>query len=256
MDFYIDGDAVIICTREEAMINSIPDYIDENTMYFKTHGLYLNIINNNTDLVFASRKPSAEELKLAQERDVEFEIRAVAKNALVFMVNKENPIEKLTIKQIQEIYTGVVKNWIEVGGKDAQIMPYFRNPDFDNHELMKSLVMNDLKMIDRTFTNELLIESVSGIVNRLEWDVNSISYGIYFYEEFMIPSRHTKLVAVDGYIPNYQNIKSGKYPLTTTIYAVTRKGMHKDSSAIKLRDWLLTPEGQMIVNESGFVPIR
>ncbi|MCD4655904.1 MAG: substrate-binding domain-containing protein [Planctomycetes bacterium] len=256
MDFYIDGDTVVICTREEAMINSIPEYIAENTMHFKTHSLYLNLINNNTDMIFVARKPSEEELKLAKENGVELDIRTIAKNAFVFMVNKKNPVVKLTINQIQDIYTGKLANWKDVGGMDAQIMPYFRNQDFDHHELMKSLVMKDLKMIDRNFTNELLTESVSGIVNKLERDVNSISYSIYFYKEFMQPSRYTKLVAVDGYLPNYQNIKSGKYPLTTMVYAVTRKGMSKGSNAIKLRDWLLTPEGQMIVQESGFVPIK
>ena len=256
MDFYIAEDVVIICTREEAKISNIPEYIDENTMHFKTHSLYMNLINKNTDMIITARKPSVDELKLAKEKGVEFDIRVIAKSAFVFMVNKKNPIEKLTIKQIQEIYTGEIENWKEVGGKDAPMMPYFRNQDFDNHEFFKSLVMKGLQMIDRNFTNELLIESVSGIVNKFKRDVNSISYSIYFYKEFMAPSRYSKLIAVDGNLPNYNNIKSEKYPLTTKVYAITRKGMDKESNAIKLRDWLLTSEGQMIVQESGFVPIR
>ena len=71
-------------------------------------------------------------------------------DALVFIVNPENPVKNLTSDQVRKIYTGEISNWKEVGGMDHAITPYIRNADSGSQEKMETLVMDGLKMIEGT----------------------------------------------------------------------------------------------------------
>jgi phosphate transport system substrate-binding protein len=72
----------------------------------------------------------------------------------------------------------------------------------------------------------------------------------------MAASPNTELLAVDGVLPSYETIQAGQYPYVTSVYAIVRKPPHEDSRALEIRDWLLSPEGQAVVRESGYVPLR
>lgn len=63
------------------------------------------------------------------------------------------------------------------------------------------------------------------------------------------------MFAVNGIRPTRTTIADGTYPLVTRVYVVTRKGIDRTSAAAKLRAWLLSPEGQAVVAETGYVPI-
>ena len=85
---------------------------------------------------------------------------------------------------------------------------------------------------------------------------NTIAYSIYHYEHFMNCSLDTRVLAVDGVRPSLDTIRSGEYPLCCDVYVVTRKGIDADSPAAKLRDWLLSEDGQNCIAESGYVPLK
>ena len=121
-----------------------------------------------------------------------------------------------------------------------------------SQELIKALVMKDLAMIDAP---DLILRGMMGPINRLSWDVNGIGFSVYFFEEFMAPNEKIKLCGIDDVVPNYENIRTRKYPFTTEVYVVIRSDLDKDGNAYKLRDWLLSNEGQEVVKESGYVPI-
>jgi len=59
-----------------------------------------------------------------------------------------------------------------------------------------------------------------------------------------------------GVMPNYETIRTKQYPLASEVDVVTRKDIAADSPAAKLRDWLLTDDGQRTIRESGYVPIN
>ena len=111
----------------------------------KTHNAYVNLINKKSDLILVTY-PSEEEQQLAKDAGVELEIVPVVKEAFVFFVNKENSIDNLTLNQIQDIYSGKVTNWKEVGGTDAQILAYQRPQNSGSQSGMLSLVMQGIKM--------------------------------------------------------------------------------------------------------------
>jgi phosphate transport system substrate-binding protein len=95
-----------------------------------------------------------------------------------------------------------------------------------------------------------------GPINAISSDPQGIGYSVFFYASFMLPDENVRLLGIEGVVPTSETIASREYPLVTEVYAVVRAAMPTDSTAVMLRDWLLTEEGQEAVEESGYVPIR
>lgn len=98
---------------------------DAEVVHATTHNAYVNLIDRKVDLILVT-EPSQEELELAAEKGIELEVTPVVREGFVFYVNAENPIESLTLEQIQKIYTGEIKNWSEIGGNPGEIKAYQR----------------------------------------------------------------------------------------------------------------------------------
>lgn len=95
--------------------------------HLNTHQSYINLIDDQVELVIAARSISRDEKVYAEEKGVTLIEKPIAKDALTFMVNPSNPVNNLSISQLQGIYTGEITNWKEVGGNDEDIRPYVRN---------------------------------------------------------------------------------------------------------------------------------
>jgi phosphate transport system substrate-binding protein len=227
--------------------------INELTESHGTDKAYLNLIEGNADLILVARAPSPDELQLLKQGNVELDCRPVALDAFIFLVNEKNTVTSLTVAQIRDIYSGAITNWRQVGGIDAKITPYQRTRNSGSQELMRPLVMKDRKMIHapELLTGTLMHSPFLAIGD----DVHGIGYSVYYYGEFMAPLSPVKSCALNGVLPTTANIRNRKYPLVTEVFVVVRRNLSPDHSAIKLRDWLLTPAGQSVVGESGYVPI-
>ena len=227
--------------------------INELTASHGTDKAYVKLIEGNTDLILVARVPSPDELQLMKQGSVELDHRPVALDAFIFLVNEKNPVTNLTLAQIRDIYCGIITNWRQVGGIDAKITPYQRTRNSGSQELMRSLVMKDRKMIHapELLTGTLMHSPFLAIGD----DVHGIGYSVYFYGEYMAPLSPVKSCAVNGVLPTSVNIRNRKYPLVTEVFVVVRRDLPPDHEALRLRDWLLTPEGQSVVEESGYVPI-
>jgi phosphate transport system substrate-binding protein len=218
-----------------------------------THDAYVNLIIGAADLILVARLPSQDELNLTADHDVNLNPKPVALDAFVFLLNAGNPVDNLATSQIQGIYTGLLTNWSQVGGVEADIHPYQRNPNSGSQELMISLVMKDLELIDAP---EMTLEGMMGPINRISEDVDGIGYSVYFFEEFMAPNEMLKLSSVDGIKPTSETIRSRLYPYTTEVFAVVRNDLDHGSKAYQAYEWLESEEGQRIISESGYVPIH
>ena len=86
-------------------------------------------------------------------------------------------------------------------------------------------------------------------------DINGIGYSVYYFEQFMAPNELIKVIAVDGIQPTQETIKSLHYPFTTEVYLATRNDLPGESIANQLREWMLSPLGQVVIAESGYVPL-
>jgi phosphate transport system substrate-binding protein len=223
-----------------------------------THGSYVSLIEGQADIILVARQPSEDELQQARRRRVTLDVRPAALDAFVFLVSAKNPIEELSLDAIRQIYTGEVTRWgdlgVSIGTGEAEdgITTYRRNPNSGSQELMEKLVMRGEPMIE---SPDLMLMTMMGPFMAIASDPLGIGYSVYYYAVFMLPTEEVKLIGVDGVLPTSENIAARSYPLTTEVYVATREGMPADHTALLLRDWLLTSEGQAVIAKSGYVPI-
>lgn len=232
---------------------AIADKIN-NLSHTTTHDAYVNLIENRTDLILVARLPSQEELELAEANGVEMDFRPVALDALVFVVNSANPIENLTLDQIRAVYTGQITDWSELDASSTVgvINAYRRDAQSGSQELIEALVMQDQTMIDLP---DMMIPTMGGLISMINEDPQGLGYSVYYYATFIYPAEATALVPIEGVAPSSANIAVRDYPLIAEVYVGVRADMPTDSTAVMMRDWLLTPDGQATVIESGYVEV-
>lgn len=221
-------------------------------LFSQTHGSINKVIAGECDLAFATRMPSPDELAAAETKKVELVCTPFAKDALVFIDHRANPVKGLTTEQLRDIFSGGVKQWSDVGGRAAPIELLVRNANSGSQELMKTLVMKDREMPKEVQHD--IIPAMIGPFSRLEKNPNAIGYSVYYYEHYMAINAFARAMAVDGVPPSAETIESGKYPLVYDAVLVHRKEPGEKVEAFAR--WLLSDEGQRVVRESGYVPIR
>lgn len=250
----IDGSTATLPLAEAFKANFTGTDINEvEVTHNKTHNAYVNLINGDTDLILVTY-PSEDEQKLAEEKNVELEIVPIVKEAFVFFVNKENPVDNLTLKQVQDIYSGKIKNWKEVGGENENIIAYQRPENSGSQSGMLSLVMQGKKMMEPT--TETVAQSMADIVDVISDynnGKNAIGYSYYYYATTMYTKDTMKLLSVNGVEPTYDNIKTGLYGIQTAYYAVIRKDEPENSDARKLLNAMKSERGQNVAKEAGYV---
>ena len=222
----------------------------------KTHQAYVNLVDGNADLILVV-EPSEDEIEYAEEKNVELQYDKVVNEGFVFFVNADNPVDSLTIEEIQKIYSGEITNWKEVGGIDEEIVAYQRPENSGSQTGMLSLVMDGIEMKEPE--TETVAESMFDIIDVVsDYDNGkaSIGYSYYYYANTMYISENVKMLKVNGVAPSNETIKTEEYPIITAYYAVTRKDETPDSLVTKLRDSMLSTRGQKVAEEAGYVPIK
>ena len=254
----VDGSTVTIPLSEAFYCRTVGATEEEarlNIKHNKTHTAYINLCNGDADIIFVTY-PSAEELQLVQDAGTEYEIVPIVKDAFIFLVNANNPVDALTVSQIQEIYMGVKTDWSQVGGTSGGMIAYQRPVNSGSQSGMLELVMKQYTMMDaptemRPAEMGSLIEAISSYDNA----ERAIGYSYYYYARLMYNRENTKYIAVDGIEPNDETIQSGEYPFTTAYYAVMRKDTPADAPARKLLAWILSSDGQNTAKEASYVPV-
>lgn len=227
---------------------------DVEIKHSKTHEAYLNLVDGNADLILVV-EPSEDDKKYAKEHNVELQADKVVNEAFVFFVNADNPVESLTIEEIQKIFSGEITNWSEVGGNDEEILAYQRPVNSGSQTAMENLVMKGKKLKDAETEN--IAESMFDIVDIVsDYDngINSIGYSYYYFANTMYLGENVKMLKVEGVAPNNSTIQAEKYPIMTAYYAVTRKNDVSENTS-KLLEAILSPRGQKVVEDAGYVPV-
>lgn len=228
-------------------------WIVTNIEHHKTHEAAMRLIDDETDLILVASKPSPDELAHAAEVGVTLKWDAVALDALVVLLNQQNPVGALTTAQIQQIYGGTLTSWSEVGGPDEAIHPYARPENSGSQQLFDTLVMQGLPMAE--WPPDQVPIFMGGLVDKLKEDPFSIGYSVFYYVTYQYSIGGLKLIAVDGAVPTPQTISDGTFPYVAEVWVVVREDLDPDSLAAQLRAWLLAPGGQAVVAKSGYVPL-
>jgi phosphate transport system substrate-binding protein len=197
--------------------------------------------------------PSEEELRLAADAGVTLDMAPVARDGFVFIVNKDNPVDSLTIEQIQGIYTGAITNWKQVGGNDQKIQAFQREANSGSQTAMEQMVMRGKPLAEPPWVT--VIQSMGGIVDAVAEYQNgtgSIGYTYRYYLENLYRNENIKMLKVEGVTPSDVNLQSEAYPFTTSYYAIIRDDEPEGSPARRLRDFLLTETGQQVIALAGY----
>lgn len=208
------------------------------------------LINGTTDICAASRPMKDSEKQQLQQKyqSAGVEVK-VARDGLTIYLNEENPVQALTLAQVKDIYSGKTKNWKEVGGPNAMIVLYGRENSSGTYEFFKEHVLNKAD-----FANEMqALPGTAAVVNAVKRDKNGIGFGGVGYSKGLKEAA-IKTESGETFLPTKENILSEKYPISRYLFLYLRKT--PEGEIKNFLDFILSPDGQKIVANEGFFPVR
>lgn len=222
--------------------------------FHRTTQSFNYLMNGSADVLICAQ-PSQEIFDTMEENNFEYEMAPFATEALVFIVNANNPVDSLTTEQIQGIYTGEITNWSQVGGNDSEIVPIQRNHEAGSQVMMENLVMDGLTMMEPPTTYVATeMNALMEVIRSYDNTADAIGYSVYYYAANMSMADGLKIIAVDGVQPSEQTIADASYPFRNPYFVVINGNEREDSPSRILYNWLLSEEGQSLVSAEGYVP--
>ncbi|MCR5187021.1 MAG: substrate-binding domain-containing protein [Clostridia bacterium] len=211
--------------------------IDSKIQKTGTIEAYKKVIDGETDIIFCA-KPSEKQLEYAKSKNVELEMVPIGKEAFVFIVNKNNKVNDLSIEQIKDIYIGKIVNWKQVGGENKPIIALQRNEGSGSQTAMLSFMHGtEIK------------KSSQYILGR------KIGYSFRYYVESIVKDGNIKMLSLNGFEPNIENVRNDKYPIVDSFYMIYRKD-NANENIETIKEFILSEKGQKIIEDTGYVGVK
>ncbi len=232
------------CVTFEGGVFSDDNYYGENfapdsaMQYKNTVRGYQAIVDGTTDILFCAA-PSAEQKQYAADKGVELVYVPIGLEGFVFFVNEQNPVDSLTVEQIRKIYACEYTNWSEVGGANRIINPVTRLEGSGSQTTFEA------------FMGEYEI----GRKSPLAITGASIGFSFRYYMDGIVENDAVKMLSLNGVYPSAENIRNRSYPIVAQFYAIYRADNDNKNIDI-LIDWILSEEGQTLIEESGYVRLQ
>lgn len=211
---------------------------DSAMQYKNTVRGYQAIVDGTTDILFCAG-PSEEQRLYAEEKGVELVYVPIGLEAFVFFVNEKNPVDDLTVEQIRKIYSCEYTNWKEVGGANRVINPITRLEGSGSQTTFEAF-MKDYDIGRKS------VFAVTGA---------SIGFSFRYYMDGIVENDAVKMLSLNGVYPSAENIQNRSYPIVAEFYAIYREDNENENIQI-LIDWLLSDEGQRLIEQTGYVRIN
>lgn len=223
---------------KESVIFENGKYTDDSSIRFTdTKYAYQGVVDGDVDIIICAG-PSKDQAQYAKDNNVELVYVPIGYEAFVFINHIDNPVTNLTVEQVRDIYTGKITNWSQVGGPNKFINPLTR-PDASGSQATMVRFMNGREIKKYPY-------QVFGA---------SIGFSFRFYVEGLVGNSKVKLLSINGVEPTKENIASKKYPISVEFYAVYRKD-NDNPNIQKVIDFILSDEGQEIIDKTGYVKIK
>ena len=209
------------------------------------------LVNGTTDICNSSRPMKQSERDKLKSRygSLGVEIKT-ARDGLSIYVNEASPITEISLQQLKGVYSGKITNWKDLGGQDAKIIIYGRENNSGTYVYFKD---NVLEGGDYSSTMQSM-PGTAAVVNAVAKDKAGMGYGGAAYGKGIRELKVKKEANSPAYAPTLENIKSGNYPISRYLFMYVK---NKPSGALKAYiDWILGDDGQKIVSEVGYFPIR
>ncbi len=212
------------------------------------------LINGTTDICASSRSINDREKDLAAARNLNPREFAVALDGIAIIVHPENPVNDLSMEQLQGIFTGNITNWQEVGGADLPILVFSRESSSGTFVFFQEHVMNRQDYTPRA----RLLPGTSALVQGVSADAGAIGYvGLGYVKE---AGDTVKAISVRSpgaemaVAPSDQTVKDGSYPVARPLFLYTNG--EPQGTAKEFVDFALSEQGQGIVHEAGYLSVQ
>ena len=214
------------------------------------------LIGGTCDLAAASRKMTPKETEAADAKGAPPQEWTVALDGLAVAVHPGNPVKRLTLEQLADLFTGKIHKWSELGGSNKAVVLLSREVNSGTHVYFKEHVLSASKSELKEFAPEaLLLPSSQAIADEVAANPSGIGYYGMGYENPKNAVVAVAKTAADPYItPSEETVRSGVYPISRPLFLYSRgtpEGVVKT-----FLDFVMSPEGQEVVRQIDFVPIK
>jgi len=208
------------------------------------------LLDGSTEIAMASRKMKFDEKIKCQEAGKAIVEKIIAYDALAVVVNPGNPVSKLTRPQLEGIFTGKIKNWKEVGGPDLKIIAYSRESSSGTYEFFKEHIMKN-----KNYANNILsLPATGAIIQSISQTKGAIGYVGLAYLNKEVKALHVSFDGKNFIEPSDETAKNKTYPVVRPLYFYIDKKAEAKSKPFV--DFILSAEGQKIVEKVGYVPVK
>jgi len=234
------------------------------------------LLDGQLSFAQSSRPVLNNEYELAASRGVKLKQVPVAIDGIAIAVHPSLNIEGLTLEQIKGIYTGQITNWSQVGGPNLKITPYSRPKDSGTTEFFKENILETKnfganvvfiptttqalnRVSQRPDEGRIYLASAPEVINQCT--VKSLPISRHVGSAFIAPYQgspvpHEKCSSKNRKL-NREALKNGEYPITRRLFVIIKQNGQVDEEAGEAyARLLLTEEGQKLIKEAGFIPIR
>lgn len=209
------------------------------------------LMDGNTDIAMTSRKIKLDERISLEGAKKDYTEVIIAHDALGVIVNQVNKVNQLTREQLEGIFIGQIINWKEVGGDDLKIVVYSRETSSGTYEFFKEHVMSN-----KNYASSVLnMPATGGIIESVSQTKGAIGYvGLAYFEKNIKPLNISFDSGKSFIEPSMTNAKNLSYPIIRPLfyYYLTTS----ESSVKPFIDFVLSDEGQKIVESVGYVPVK
>lgn len=208
------------------------------------------LVDNTTDIAMASRRIKMDEKMKLQDAGRAYKEVVIAYDALSVVVNPSNKVTQLTREQLEGIFTGKIKNWKDVGGDDLQIVVYSRESSSGTYEFFKEHVLNK-----KNYASSVLSMPATGaIVQSVSQTKGAIGYIGLAYMDKQVKALKVSYDKGKTYVaPSMAAAKDKSYPVVRPLYYYYLSTVEKNVKPFV--DYVLSAEGQKIVEQVGYVPL-
>ena len=209
------------------------------------------LINGTTEICASSRNFKKEENDLAAGKSVTPVGITIGLDGIAVMVNLNNPVSELTLEQLKNIYTGVFSKWSDVGGPDHPLIVLSRESNSGTYVYFQEHVLEKKDYSPKV----RLMPSTAAITQSVTDDRWSIGYGgIAYAEHAEVKIVNVKKTADSPAIaPSDATVHDGSYPISRPLLLYTNG--NPISMVKEFIDYCLSPDGQAIVVETGYIPL-
>ena len=228
------------------------DFNNESFFYSGTDRAFRNLLEGRVDIIFCA-EPSDSQIEQFNEMGLKLKLIPIGREAFVFFVNYENTVNDISLDNIRGIYTGKIRNWKILNGRNERIIAFQREKNSGSQTMFEKIMGIPLKNPRRENVQGDMLGIINQVADYRNFS-NAIGYSFLFFTTEMIHNGQIKLLSINGIYPSRETIQNNTYPFSGYFYAIYID--NKNENIESFINWILSEQGQTLISKTGYVPIE